>query len=94
MPLIHTLQEAFLAGKLQSNRFTPITPTLTSMLNAWGESIGGMSIEVLYAALVIWSRVHGLVMMEIGAQMPAYITSPGEIYRCEIENIKKQYLRE
>jgi hypothetical protein len=31
-------------------------------------------------------------MMEIGGQMPSFITDPGEVFRREIENIKIQYL--
>jgi hypothetical protein len=54
------------------------------MLEAWSQFTGGMNSEVLYSALVIWSRVHGLVSLELGNQMPSFITDPGEIYRREI----------
>ncbi len=91
-PLIATLQAAFLAGRLRVDRSAPLPPELTSMLGSWSQFAGGPDVEVLYAALVIWSRVHGLVMMEIGGQMPSFITDPGEVYRREIENIKIQYL--
>ena len=91
-PLISTLQAIFTAGKLRQDLSASRTPELTSMLEAWTQFTGGQDIDVLYAALVIWSRVHGLVSMEIGAQMPSFITDPGEVFRREIENIKIQYL--
>jgi AcrR family transcriptional regulator len=91
-PLIDTLQSTFLAGRLRVDRSAALPPELTSMLSAWSQFAGGPDVEVLYAALVIWTRVHGLVSMEIGEQMPSFITNPGEVYRREIENIKIQYL--
>jgi AcrR family transcriptional regulator len=91
-PLIETLQDIFLAGKLPSKNFPRRTDELTSMLEAWSQFAGGQDPEVLYAALVIWSRVHGLVMLEISNQMPAFITDPGEVFRREIETIKNHYV--
>jgi AcrR family transcriptional regulator len=49
-------------------------------------------IRVLYLALVIWSRVHGLVSMEIGHQHPPMITSPDELYRLEMEAILSEVI--
>jgi AcrR family transcriptional regulator len=92
LPLIETLQAISLAGSLRIDRSAARTPALTSMLEAWSQFAGGPELEVLYAALVIWSRVHGLVLMEIGGQMPSFITDPGEVFRREIENIKIQYI--
>lgn len=91
-PLIAALQAIHQAGRLRTDLAAPRTPGLTTMLAGWSQFAGGADIEVLYAALVIWSRVHGLVSMEIGNQMPSFITDPGEVYRREIENIKIQYL--
>lgn len=90
--LIGTLQAIFEAGILRIDLSAPRTPELTTMLEAWSGFSGGQHIEVLYTALVIWSRVHGLTIMEIGEQMPSFITDPGEVFRREIENIKIQYL--
>ena len=92
-PLIDALQAIYLAGQLRRKHSAPCTPELAAMLLAWSEFAGGPDPEVLYAALVIWSRVHGLVALEIGAQMPSFITDPGEIYRREIENILIQYVK-
>jgi hypothetical protein len=47
---------------------------------------------VLAQALTIWSRVHGLVSLEIIGQFPPFIVEPGEIFRCEIEAILKATL--
>jgi AcrR family transcriptional regulator len=93
VPLIESLQAIFKAGKLKIEQLAPLTSALKRMLEAWREFAGGPDVEVLYAALVIWSRVHGLVSIEIGNQMPSFITDPGEIFRREIKAILCQYIK-
>ena len=96
VPLIETLQALLDADKLRVEKLAKLTPALKSMLEAWrkfvSEKGNDVNVEVLYLAHVIWSRVHGLVMLEIGHQNPSPITDPGEIFRREIENIRIQYL--
>jgi AcrR family transcriptional regulator len=91
-PLIKTLQTIFAAGRLRVGLSAPLTPELQSMLETWSQIAGGYDPEVLYTALVFWSRMHGLVSMEIGNQMPSFITDPGEIYRREIRIIENQLI--
>lgn len=91
-PLMKVIQATSLAGKLRIDRFAPMTPGLETMLKSWQEYAGDFELEVLYLALVIWSRVHGLVTLEIGHQVPAFINDPGELFRREIHHILDQYL--
>jgi AcrR family transcriptional regulator len=92
-PLTVTLQACWAAKKFRVEDFTALTPALTSMLENWSQSTGGLEIEVLYAALVIWSRLHGLVLMEISHQFPSFITDPEEIFRRELASLLHQYLK-
>jgi len=92
VPLIETVQAIYAAGRLGMERSAEMKPELRSMLEEWSQFMGGTNVEVLYTALVFWSRVHGLVILEIGNQMPAFITDPGEIFRRELENIRLCYL--
>ena len=94
VPLIETIQAISTAGRLRVERSAPLTPELKSMLEAWSQFTGGIEVEVLYLALVIWSRVHGLVSMEIGDQIPSFITDPGEVFRREIATLLIQYLKD
>ena len=59
----------------------------------YSQAVDGLPAEVLYLGLVIWSRVHGLVMLEIGNQMPSFITDPGEIFYREIAALQSQFIR-
>jgi hypothetical protein len=69
-----------------------MSPKLESMLGTWSKFAGGFDHVVLYLALVIWSRVHGLVMLEITHQIPSFFDDPEEVYRQEIKNLLIQYL--
>ena len=91
-PLIGVLQSAHEADCLRAERLATLTPQLKSMLTEWKKFEGGSDIEVLYLALVIWSRVHGLVMLEIGSHIPPFIEDPAEVFRRETNNIVIQYL--
>jgi AcrR family transcriptional regulator len=92
VPLIRAIQDLVSAGELRTERMAEMSPKLKSMLGAWSEFAGGFDHEVLYLALVIWSRVHGLVMLEITHQIPSFFDDPAEVYRQEIKNILIQYL--
>jgi len=97
-PLIVTLQAMYNAGKLRVERLPKLTSPLKSMLEAWSEFVGETSdvfhIEVLYLSCVVWSHVHGLVSLELGHQMPSFITDPGEIFRRELKTLLAFYGRD
>lgn len=92
IPLIQAIQDLASAGELRTERLAEMSPKLESMLGTWSEFAGGFGHEVLYLALVIWSRVHGLVMLEITHQIPSFFDNPEEVYRQEIKNLLIQYL--
>ena len=83
--LIEVLDNIRQAGLLRTG--FDLDGTLTSELEVMKDLHPVEDIRVLYLALVTWSRVHGLVSMEIGHQYPPMITSPGELYRFELEAI-------
>ena len=91
VPLATTIQALYSSGQLRAERLTPMTPALKSMLEAW-QKTEPADLEVLYLTIVVWSRVHGLVMLEIGKHIPPVIADMGEIFRREIETMLLQYL--
>ena len=96
VPLIEAIQALYEADKLRITALPKLTPTLKPMLEAWQGFVAkaGMQvhIEVLYLAFVVWSRVHGLVALELGHQNPSFITDPGEFFRREIASMASQYI--
>lgn len=98
LPLIETLQALTRRGQLRSDRLPRRPGMLDSIQAAWRASLrstgAAFDPEVLYLAYVIWTRVHGLVSLELGHQTPAFIARPAEIYRREIDGLLTQYLQE
>lgn len=92
VPLTQAIQALFSAGQIRTERLSAMTAKLEGMLAAWQEFEGGSDLEVLYLTYVIWSRVHGLVMLEIGNQQPSFLDDPAELFRREMLNILNQYL--
>jgi AcrR family transcriptional regulator len=91
-PLIGVIQAIFAAGRLRVERFAPLTPKLEAMLGQWQKATGGIHPEILYLAQIFWSRVHGLVMLEITNQVPSFLDDTDELFRREINTILIQYL--
>jgi AcrR family transcriptional regulator len=95
LPLIETIQALYSEGSLRVERLAKLSPKLKSMLETWNQFTGSVAeIEVLYTAYVVWSRVHGLMMLELGGQLPSFFTDPGEIFRREIATMVSQYIGE
>ncbi len=91
-PLIGTLQTLWTAGRLRVERLAAPTPRLEAELEAWSQAAGGVPPETLYLALVVWSRVHGLVMLEITHQMSWLFEYPEAVFERELSNLLLQYL--
>ena len=91
VPLIQVIQTIYTLRKPVLDCLPPMTPALENMLKQWQAAGTHADLEVLYLTLVVWSRVHGLVLMEIGKQLPPFISEPAEIYQREIESISIQY---
>ena len=94
-PLIETVQVLYNEGNLRVERLAKLSAKLKSMLETWMQFTGNAAeTEVLYVAYVVWSRVHGLVMLELGGQLPSFFTDPGEVFRREIATMTNQYTGE
>ncbi|MEI8103143.1 MAG: TetR-like C-terminal domain-containing protein [Chlorobium sp.] len=45
-------------------------------------------------ALIVWSRVHGLVSLEIGGRLPPFGVDGDGLYHYELQSIAKQFIKE
>lgn len=44
--------------------------------------------------MLIWSRVHGLVSLEIAGNLPPFGAGGDALYRYELESIRRQFIQE
>jgi AcrR family transcriptional regulator len=91
--LVDVLEAARHAGRLLPEEAPHLPEPLRQQLAAWQALHPLADVYVLYLALVIWSRVHGLVMLEIDNQYPPFVHDPALIFRREVDMIVRQYLQ-
>jgi AcrR family transcriptional regulator len=93
--LVEVLNAAYVAEKLRVANFAAMTDKVEAMLLEWqAVRAPAADIGVLYLALSIWTRVHGLVSLEIGHLFPPFIDQPGEIYERELNTVIEQFMGE
>jgi AcrR family transcriptional regulator len=86
-PLIDCLDAACQAGKLRIAQAGELPEGLRQQLQVFGQFHPVQHFFVLYAALAAWSRVHGLVSLEIGNQFPPFIEDIQAIYQLQLDRL-------
>lgn len=89
--LIRALDEALTAGRLlERGDVLANQPALLAQVEAWRQMVNSQAQPYAhYLALVIWTRVHGLVSIELYQQLPP--TVDGElIYQIQLEGILRE----
>ena len=93
-PLVSVLETAYrhrallLAGESQTTE-QKVTGDLSAL-----EMYGSGNRDVLVTAVLIWTRVHGAVSIEIGGQYPPFVTDAAAVFQKELENIVASTLRD
>ncbi len=91
-PLINCLAAAHQVGILRILRSADLPSHLHEQFEHWQQYHRNFPVEAYYAATIIWSRVHGLVSLEIGSQFPQFLEDVPAFYRLEIDQIVADYL--
>ncbi len=84
--LIDSLKAASQAGALAlPATYAKPSATLQTQLNAWKKNYGYTAPAfTLYLALVCWSRIHGLVSLELNNQLQPILSDASELYRAQV----------
>jgi AcrR family transcriptional regulator len=90
--LMGVLAAALTDGRLRVSQPGPLIPHMNRVLKSWQSDDGEVDPRVLYLSMVIWTRVHGLVSLEIGGQYPPFVTDASDLYKGEIENLINEYI--
>jgi AcrR family transcriptional regulator len=88
--LVGVLAAAQAEGCLKTAQLPPMPVELRAMLELWRSEREQADAEVLYLALTIWAAVQGLVALEIGHQLPPFISDAGRLYRRAVEALVAQ----
>jgi hypothetical protein len=60
----------------------------------WKTYGGNADILSLSVAMIIWSRVHGIVSLEIQGNLPPFGPKGDALYRYELQSIYQQFVKE
>jgi len=82
--LVHVVGQAWQASQLRLPAYyQDLSPTLSTQLEDWRQKAGLVyPVQVLYLAIIVWSRIHGIVSLELRQQFPP-IADPDEIFQIE-----------
>lgn len=80
------------AGRLNAPDFPPPNPDFLPAFEMWKQFGGEHDALSLSVAILIWTRVHGIVSLEIGGQIPPFGPDGAGLYEYELQSIKKQFI--
>jgi AcrR family transcriptional regulator len=92
--LVSVVEGVRLAGKLKVDSFPKVKPGYKVSFEAWKQYGGNADILSLSVAMLIWARVHGIVSLEIGGNLPPFGSKGDALYRYELESIYQQFIKE
>jgi AcrR family transcriptional regulator len=92
--LISVIEDFRVAGRLKSGNFPAIPPEYEAQLSAIKSCTSNYHSLSHGVALIVWSRVHGLVSLEIGGRLPPFGVGGDGLYHFELQSIAKQFIEE
>ena len=92
--LVSVVEALRAAGKLRVNSFPSIKPEYKVSFEAWKTHGGNAEILSLSVAMLIWSRVHGIVSLEIQGNLPPFGPKGDALYHYELQSIQQQFVKE
>jgi AcrR family transcriptional regulator len=92
--LVSVIADLRIANKLQADGFPSIDPGHEEQFEIWKNYTGDYHILSLSVSMIVWSRVHGLVSLEIAGNMPPFGMDGADLYRYEIDSIIHQFVKE
>ena len=90
---VSVIDKLRIANRLNAEGFPAIQPGYEQMFDVWRSFAGNYDIFSLSVAMIIWSRVHGLVSLEISGSMPPFGVDGASLYRYEMESIIRQFVK-
>jgi AcrR family transcriptional regulator len=92
--LFSVVEEIRAAGKLNVDAFPSINEKYRAYYELWRTYLGEVHPQSLFAAMLIWSRVHGIVSLEIQGNLPPFGEQGDTLYRFELNSQARQFIKE
>lgn len=90
--LVSVMEQLRTAGRLNTAGYPKVQQGYEEQFEVWKKFAGDYHITALSVAMLIWSRVHGLVSLEISNNMPPFGVDGSALYQYEMQAIVKQFV--
>lgn len=91
--LVSTIDDLRIANKLKADGYPSVQPGHEEEFDVWKSFAGNYDILSLAVSMLIWSRVHGLVSLEIANNMPPFGVNGDALYMYELESTVNQFIK-
>jgi hypothetical protein len=91
--LVSVIEQLRVHGKLNVKSFPEVKEENKSEFEMWKTYGGNVDVLSLSVAMIIWSRVHGIVSLEIAGNLPPFGASGNELYLYEMDSIVRQFIK-
>ena len=92
--LVSVVEQLRVSGKLNVESFPQVKDEYKVSFDLWKKYGGDVDLLSMSIAMLVWSRVHGIVSLEIAGNLPPFGTSGNELYMYEMDSISKQFIKE
>jgi AcrR family transcriptional regulator len=92
--LVSVVERLRVAGKLNVETFPKVKAEYKLSFEMWKTHGGEADILSLSVAMVIWTRVHGIVSLEIQGNLPPFGPKGDALYLYELASIGRQFIKE
>ena len=92
--LVSVVEQLRTSGKLNVKSFPEVKPEYKGGFEMWKIHGGDADLLSISVAMVIWSRVHGIVSLEIAGNLPPFGASGDDLYLYEMDSIARQFIKE
>lgn len=92
--LVSVVEQLRVADRLNIKSFPEVKSEYKVSFETWKKYGGDVDMLSMSVAMVIWSRVHGIVSLEIANNLPPFGANGDELYLFELESISNQFIKE
>ena len=92
--LVSVVEQLRVSGKLNVRSFPEVKGEYKASFETWKKYGGDVDMLSISVAMVIWSRVHGIVSLEIANNLPPFGANGDELYLFELDSIAHQFIKE
>jgi AcrR family transcriptional regulator len=81
--------DVFLTALAGVDDDAPLSPELAGQVRVWGQrsQVPGLTAGRLYLGLATWTRLHGLISLELGHHLASTGVDPALLYEAEVESL-------